>query len=71
MISTILIVDDDSAALKLLKDILTANGYVVRSFNNGELALKSVMAQAPELIVLDIRMPVMNGFEVNRQLTHI
>jgi len=68
MIGNILIVDDDSAALKLLKDILTADGHVVRPFNNGELALRSIMAEAPELILLDIRMPGMNGFEVCRRI---
>lgn len=68
MIGNILIVDDEPAVLKLLKDILTADGHVVRAFNNGELALRSVMVEAPELILLDIRMPGMNGFEVCRRL---
>lgn len=68
MIGNILIVDDEPAALKLLKDILTADSHVVRPFNNGELALRSVMAEAPELILLDIRMPGMNGFEICRQI---
>lgn len=68
MIGNILIVDDDAGALKLLKDILAAEGHVVRPFNNGELALRSVMADAPELILLDIRMPGMSGFEVCRRL---
>ena len=68
MNGNILIVDDDSGALKLLKDILTAAGYAVRPFNNGELALRSVAAEAPELILLDIRMPDMDGFEVCRRL---
>ncbi|MDO8466087.1 MAG: diguanylate cyclase [Gallionella sp.] len=68
MIGNILIVDDEPSALKLLKDILTADNHVVRPFNNGELALRSVMAEAPELILLDIRMPGMNGFEVCRRV---
>lgn len=68
MIGNILIVDDEPTALKLLKDILTADNHVVRPFNNGELALRSVMAEAPELILLDIRMPGMNGFEVCRRV---
>ncbi|TAN51850.1 MAG: response regulator [Methylococcaceae bacterium] len=42
MIGNILIVDDEPSALKLLKDILTADGHVVRPFNNGELALRSI-----------------------------
>ncbi len=68
MIGNILIVDDDPTVLKLLKDILTADHHVVRLFNNGELALRSVMAEAPELILLDVRMPGMNGFEICRRI---
>jgi diguanylate cyclase (GGDEF)-like protein len=68
MNGNILIVDDEPTVLKLLKDILTADGHVVRPFNNGELALRSIMAEAPELILLDIRMPGMNGFEVCRRI---
>jgi len=68
MIGNILIVDDEPGALKLLRDILADDGHVVRPFNNGELALRSIMTEAPELIVLDIRMPSLNGFEVCRRL---
>ncbi|QFY43863.1 response regulator [Candidatus Methylospira mobilis] len=68
MIGNILIVDDEPAALKLLKDILTADDHVVRPFNNGELALRSIMVEAPELILLDIRMQGMSGFEVCRRI---
>jgi PAS domain S-box-containing protein len=66
--STILAVDDDSHSLRLLTDILTAEGYHVRPADSGELALASVGASAPELILLDIRMPGMDGFEVCRRL---
>lgn len=66
--STILVVDDDSHSLRLLTDILTGEGYHVRPADSGELALASVEAGAPELILLDIRMPGMSGFEVCRQL---
>jgi diguanylate cyclase (GGDEF)-like protein len=68
MIGNILIVDDDPGALKLLKDLLAADGHVVRPFNNGELALRSILVEVPELILLDIRMPGMNGFEVCRRI---
>ena len=68
MIGNILIVDDEPSALKLLQDILTADHHVVRLFNNGELALRLVMAEAPELILLDIRIPGMSGFEVCRRI---
>ena len=64
----ILAVDDTLASLKLLTDILTAEGYEVRPANSGELALASVAARLPELILLDIRMPGIGGFEVLRRL---
>jgi putative two-component system response regulator len=64
----ILAVDDTPASLKLLTDILKAEGYEVRSAISGELALHAATAQAPELILLDISMPGMSGFEVCQQL---
>jgi DNA-binding response OmpR family regulator len=64
----ILIVDDTHASLKLLKDILTKEGYQVRPADSGELALSSVAAKLPDLILLDIRMADIDGFEVFRRL---
>jgi len=64
----ILAVDDTPASLKLLSDILKAEGYEVRSAINGELALHAAIGNPPELILLDIRMPEMDGFEVCRRL---
>ena len=65
---TILIVDDTLDSLKLLAEILTAEGYRVHPADSGELALASVASSLPELILLDIRMPGMDGFEVLRRL---
>jgi PAS domain S-box-containing protein len=62
------VVDDDSDSLRLLTDILTGEGYCVRPADSGQLALASAYAVAPELIMLDIRMPGMDGFEVCRRL---
>jgi CheY-like chemotaxis protein/anti-sigma regulatory factor (Ser/Thr protein kinase) len=64
----ILVVDDTIESLKLLTEVLTAEGYHVRPANSGELALTSAGACPPELVLLDIRMPGMDGFEVCRQL---
>lgn len=64
----ILAVDDTPASLKLLTDILKAEGYEVRSAISGELALHAALAQPPELILLDISMPGMNGFEVCKRI---
>jgi diguanylate cyclase (GGDEF)-like protein len=68
MTANILIVDDEPGTLKLLQDILTGGGYQVRPFNNGELALRSAEVRPPELILLDIRMPDADGFEICRRL---
>lgn len=64
----ILIVDDEVNILILLKEFLTLEGYDVRPFNNSALALRSIEAKAPELILLDMRMPLMNGIEVCQQI---
>lgn len=68
MAGNILIVDDSPPALKLLKDILAAEGYKTRPFNNGELALRSLGTEPPELILLDVRMPGLDGIEVCRRI---
>ncbi len=64
----ILAVDDTPASLRLLTDILHGEGYTVRSAINGELALRAAVAQAPQLILLDISMPDVDGFEVCRRI---
>jgi putative nucleotidyltransferase with HDIG domain len=64
----ILAVDDTPASLRLLTEILTSEGYMVRSAINGELALHAAIAQPPKLILLDVNMPEMDGFEVCRRL---
>jgi len=64
----ILIVDDTPANLDLLEKILTGAGYQVRSAGDGEVALRSVGVEPPGLILLDVKMPGMDGFEVCRRL---
>jgi len=64
----ILIVDDTPANLKLLAGILKTEGYQVRPAADGELAIRSAQADPPDLILLDIRMPDMDGYEVCRRL---
>lgn len=65
---SILAVDDTAASLKVLSDLLKGAGYSVRSAISGALALRSAAHQPPDLVLLDIRMPDMDGFEVYRQL---
>jgi two-component system sensor histidine kinase/response regulator len=64
----ITIVDDNSANLKLLEDMLVLKGHEVRSFPLGRLALASAVKNPPDLILLDIEMPEMNGYEVCERL---
>jgi two-component sensor histidine kinase/FixJ family two-component response regulator len=64
----ILIVDDNTSNLKYLAELLTKAGYQVRPASDGELALRSVRAKSPELILLDIEMPGMDGIEVCHRL---
>jgi len=66
--ANILVVDDQPANLKLLEDFLVQQGHLVRSFPRGRLALEGAQRNPPDLILLDINMPEMDGFEVCRQL---
>ncbi len=64
----ILIVDDVKENLQLLSEFLTAADYVIRSATSGKIALMSLSVKLPDLILLDIKMPDMNGFEVCEKL---
>jgi DNA-binding response OmpR family regulator len=64
MQGNIMVVDDNPANLKLLEDMLLREGHEVLSFPLGRLALAAAAASPPDLILLDINMPEMNGFEV-------
>ncbi len=64
----ILIIDDIQFNLQILFGILTEAGYKVRSAENGQIGLDEVAQKRPDLILLDIRMPQMDGFEVCRRL---
>ena len=64
----ILIVDGDLSALKRLEWILAAERYVVRRADSGEVALASVAAQPPDLILIGLNLPSMHAFELCRQL---
>lgn len=64
----ILIVDDKLENLQVLESTLTQQGYEVRKAINGSMALMGAIAEPPDLVLLDIRMPDMDGYEVCQQL---
>ncbi|MGB3402740.1 MAG: diguanylate cyclase [Microcoleaceae cyanobacterium] len=64
----ILIVDDTPDNLRVLSSMLIEAGYKVRKAINGTMALRSIQAEPPDLILLDIRMPELSGYEVCAQL---
>ncbi len=66
--ANILIVDDTPANLHLLSEALREQDYKVRAVTSGEMALRAVSTILPDLILLDISMPVMDGYEVCKQL---
>ena len=66
--ATILVVDDEESLTDLVSSALRFAGYTVRSEDNGFDALRAVKEQTPDLIVLDVNMPEMDGFEVCRRL---
>jgi len=65
---SIMVVDDNPANLKLIEDMLGQAGFDVRSFPRGRLALVEAANDPPDLILLDINMPEMTGFDVCRRL---
>jgi len=64
----ILIVDDSPTQAKLLEQVLLAHGYRVSVSTNGAEALAQILAQRPDLVISDILMPEMDGFELCRQV---
>ena len=64
----IMVVDDQPANLRLLEDMLKGRGYKVRSFPRGRLALAAAVQNPPDLFLLDINMPEMNGYELCESL---
>lgn len=64
----ILVVDDEVAISNILKFILIKNGYNVKIANNGEEALLKIKESPPDLLMIDIMMPKMSGYDVCKKL---
>ena len=68
--SKILVVDDDENTLYVLEQMLVQKGYEVLTARNGIDGLKLAVQEVPDLVVLDVMMPGLDGFEVCRRLRH-
>jgi len=64
----ILIADDDAQSRRVLRDMLTAKGHIVAEAVDGEDALAAIRREAPDIILLDVMMPKLDGFEVCRRV---
>lgn len=65
----ILVVDDSPTELHVLKGILEKNGFQVLTASSGEEGISEAIAKKPDLILMDVVMPGINGFQATRQLT--
>ncbi|MCG9968347.1 response regulator [Pelotomaculum terephthalicicum JT] len=66
--SNLLIVDDNKGICALLNELFSEEGYVVETASSGEEGLRKVRAKRPALILLDIKMPGMNGIEALEEI---
>jgi DNA-binding response OmpR family regulator len=69
--STILVVDDEEHIRKLYEKELSEEGYLVKTANSGEEALKIAQSQPPDLVILDIKLQEQNGLEILGDLKKI
>ncbi|WP_295644097.1 response regulator [uncultured Methylibium sp.] len=68
-IEKILLVDDSKTELHFLSDLLSKRGYKVRTAENGDEAMKRLGEEKPDLILMDVVMPGLNGFQLTRAIT--
>jgi len=67
--ASILIIDDSPTEIHVLKTMLEKNGYTALTASSGEEGIASAKAEKPDLILMDVVMPGMNGFQATRALT--
>jgi two-component system, cell cycle response regulator DivK len=68
MSKRILVVEDQEDNRQIIRDLLAATDYELTEAENGEEALVAVAKQRPDLILMDIQMPIMDGYEATRQI---
>jgi DNA-binding response OmpR family regulator len=64
----VLIVDDEECIRECISDMLNERGFITETASNGKEALERVAQDKPDIIILDVTMPLMNGLQVCRQL---
>jgi two-component system cell cycle response regulator DivK len=68
MSKRILVVEDQPDSRQIIRDMLTPTGYEITEAENGEQALAAIAKQRPELILMDIQMPILDGYEAMRRI---
>ena len=68
MSKRILVVEDQEDSRQIVRDLLTANDYEMTEAENGEEALAAVVKDRPDLILMDIQLPVLDGYEATRRI---
>src|SRR3954467_9619022 len=68
MSKLILAVEDQEDNMQILRDLLTSAGYEMAEAENGEEALAAVAKRRPDLILMDIQLPILDGYEVTRRI---
>ena len=68
MTKRILVVEDQEDNRQIMRDLLTANDYEMTEAENGEEALAAVAKDRPDLILMDIQLPVLDGYEATRRI---
>ncbi|MEX8498195.1 MAG: PleD family two-component system response regulator [Leptothrix ochracea] len=68
-IQSILLVDDSKTELYVLSELLTKRGFRVRTAENGNDAMRRISEEKPDLILMDVVMPGLNGFQLTRAIT--